>query len=143
MGIYMVAKQVKEGRSELENEYSRVVQAEGNQKAIKAMDDVFEPDDVSWRGFGVIPGSGMKIKSLYESYDARLKYRDMLSSLDGMEFSEPPGCRCGEVLRGIIDSRDCPMFGTSCTPTSPIGPCMVTAEGSCNIVFKYRKKKEK
>jgi hydrogenase expression/formation protein HypD len=141
MGIYMVAKQVKEGRAELENEYSRVVKYEGNPKAISAMEDVFEPADVAWRGFGVIPASGMKLRSSYEQYDARLKYQDLLSGLEGMDFSEPPGCRCGEVLRGLIDSRDCPLFGKSCNPAHPIGPCMVTAEGSCNIVYKYRKNK--
>jgi hydrogenase expression/formation protein HypD len=139
MGIYMVAKQVKEGRAEIENEYVRVVQPEGNPKAISAMTDVFEPADVAWRGFGTIPGSGMKIRDEYSQYDTRVKYEDILASLDGQDFSEPKGCRCGEVLRGLIDSRECPLFGTGCTPKSPIGPCMVTAEGSCNIVFKYRK----
>jgi hydrogenase expression/formation protein HypD len=139
MGIYMVARQVKEGRAEIENEYSRVVQPEGNPKALAAMDEVFETSDIGWRGFGTIPGSGMKLKKDYEKYDARLKYEDLLVHLDDEDFSEPPGCRCGEVLRGIIDSKECNMFGTACTPTSPIGPCMVTAEGSCNIVFKYRK----
>ena len=140
MGIYMVAKQVKEGRAEIENEYTRVVRPEGNPKAIHAMEQVFEPSDIGWRGFGTIPGSGMKLKPEFEGYDARLKYEDLLSVLEGQDFSEPPGCRCGEVLRGLIDSTECNMFGTACTPSNPIGPCMVTAEGSCNIVFKYRKK---
>jgi hydrogenase expression/formation protein HypD len=139
MGIYMVAKQVSEGRAEIENEYTRVVQAEGNPKAISAMENAFEPADVAWRGFGVIPGSGMKLRAEFEQYDARLKYEDVLYSLEGMDFSEPKGCRCGEVLRGLIESSDCPLFGTACKPTQPIGPCMVTAEGSCNIVFKYKK----
>ncbi|UCH87985.1 MAG: hydrogenase formation protein HypD [Thermoplasmata archaeon] len=139
MGFYMVAKQVKEGRAEIENEYSRVVQTEGNPKAIAVMNEVLEPYDVAWRGFGIIPGSGMKLKSEYEQHDARLKYEDILKELEGMDFSEPKGCRCGEVLRGLIDSRECPMFGKACNPANPIGPCMVTAEGSCNIVYKYKK----
>jgi hydrogenase expression/formation protein HypD len=141
MGIYMVAKQVKDGRGEIENEYSRAVRPEGNPKAISIMEQIFEPMDAAWRGFGVIPASGMKLQEKYQGYDARLKYKDLLSFLDEMDFAEPKGCRCGEVLRGLIDSRDCPMFGTACKPTNPIGPCMVTAEGSCNIVFKYRKRK--
>jgi hydrogenase expression/formation protein HypD len=139
MGIYMVAKQVKEGRAEIENEYTRVVQTDGNPKAIAAMEQVFTPSDTAWRGFGVIPGSGMKIRDEYQQYDAALKYQDVIVHLDEEDFSEPPGCRCGEVLRGLIDSRECTLFGTGCTPSKPIGPCMVTAEGSCNIVYKYRR----
>jgi hydrogenase expression/formation protein HypD len=139
MGIYMVSKQVKEGRAEIENEYSRVVQPEGNPKALKLMDEVFVPFDSAWRGFGIIPGSGMKFVDKFEQYDARLKYEDALEKLEGEDFSEPKGCKCGEVLRGLIDSRECPLFGKACAPAHPIGPCMVTAEGSCNIVYKYRK----
>ena len=104
---------------------------------MKALDDVFEPFDVSWRGFPAIQGSGMRMKREYEGFDARKVYEDKLREVSQEAFEEPKGCRCGEVLRGLIDSTDCSLFGTRCTPTQPIGPCMVSVEGSCNIEFKY------
>jgi hydrogenase expression/formation protein HypD len=137
MGVYLVAKQIKNNRAEVENEYNRVVRSEGNKKAIQMLSQVFKSADVPWRGFPVIPGSGLKLKSEFENYDARKKYSDDLAELQEMKYSEPPGCRCGEVLRGLIDSNECPLFGTGCTPDNPIGPCMVSSEGSCNILFKY------
>jgi hydrogenase expression/formation protein HypD len=139
MGIYMLAKQIKEGRAVVENEYKRVVQENGNEKAIEMIDTVFEPNDVAWRGFPVIPDSGLKLRKEFESYDSRKLYPEDLEEVNKFEYKEPPGCRCGEVLRGIIDSTDCPLFGNGCTPNNPIGPCMVSSEGSCNILFKYGK----
>jgi len=137
MSFFMLAKQIHEGRCELEIEYSRVVHPEGNLKALKAMDEAFEPVDWAWRGFGVIPGSGMGLRKEFQAHDARLLFEDTFKELDGKDFSEPPGCKCGDVLRGIIFPKDCPLFGKGCTPQNPIGPCMVTAEGSCNIDHKY------
>ncbi len=137
MGVYMLTRQIVEGRAEVENEYSRVVKEEGNVKALEIMAEVFDPVDVAWRGFPVIPGSGLVLKTEFEQYDARKKYADELQDIQMTEYSEPPGCRCGEVLRGVIDSQECPLFGTGCTPETPIGPCMVSAEGSCNILYKY------
>ena len=137
MGVYMLAKQVKDGRAEVENEYSRVVFKSGNAKANEMIQQVFEPVDIPWRGFPVIPGSGLALKSEFEQFDARKKYQDIISEVSELEYHEPPGCRCGEVLRGLIESTECPLFGTGCTPDNPIGPCMVSAEGSCNIMFKY------
>jgi hydrogenase expression/formation protein HypD len=137
MGVYMLAKQIKEGRAEVENEYSRVVKEFGNKKAIEMLSTVFKPIDVPWRGFPVINGSGLALQDDFEKYDAHKKYEDILSEVQKLEYKEPTGCRCGEVLRGVIDSKECPLFGTGCTPDNPIGPCMVSAEGSCNILFKY------
>ncbi len=139
MGVYMLAKQKAEGRSEVEIEYTRAVKPEGNPKAVGVMNAVFEPMDVKWRGFPVIPGSGLELREEYSEKNARLAFEDDLAELKGKEFPEPEGCLCGEVLRGIVSSEECPLFGTACTPESPVGPCMVSAEGSCNIVFKYGK----
>ncbi len=138
MAVLMIARQVDSGRAEVENEYTRVVKPEGNQKALRLLDDVFDPVDVEWRGFPTIPDSGYKLKKQYGSYDARKRFQDILEPIADMEFHEPEGCLCGEVLRGLIDSRECPMFGTECTPMNPIGPCMVSSEGSCNIAYRYR-----
>lgn len=139
MAVYMLARQIKDGEARVENEYSRVVRHEGNVKALKVLSDVFEPFDVAWRGFPVIHGSGMKMRDAYEQFDARNTYEDELRDVSQEIFEDPKGCRCGEVLRGLIDSADCPLFGVRCTPTSPVGPCMVSAEGSCNIEYRYKK----
>ena len=139
MGVFMLAKQIREGRAEIENEYKRVVNFEGNQKAMAMLDKVFQACDVAWRGFPVIPSSGLELRADFEQYEARKIYEAELEEVSKMEYKEPPGCRCGEVLRGIIESSDCPLFGTGCTPEKPIGPCMVSAEGSCNILYKYGK----
>ncbi len=138
MSIFMLAKQIYEDRAVVENEYTRVVHENGNQKAIEMMSKVFQPIDVPWRGFPSIPASGLELKDDFTVYDARIKFYDELKELQKLEYKEPPGCRCGEVLRGVIESTDCPLFGTGCTPENPIGPCMVSSEGSCNILYKYR-----
>jgi hydrogenase expression/formation protein HypD len=140
MAVYMLARQIRNGKARVENEYSRVVRYEGNYKALKAMDSVFEPFDVDWRGFPIISGSGMKLRHAYERFDARRVYEDALKEISQKVFEDRPGCMCGQVLRGLVDSRDCPLFGKGCTPTYPIGPCMVSVEGSCNIEFKYKKR---
>ncbi|MCK5562398.1 MAG: hydrogenase formation protein HypD, partial [Thermoplasmata archaeon] len=139
MGVFMLAKQITGGRAVVENEYKRVVHEDGNQKAIGMLEQVFQPCDVPWRGFPVIPESGLKLRTEFDTYDARLKFSEILEEVNKIEYKEPPGCRCGEVLRGIIDSTECPLFGTGCTPENPIGPCMVSSEGSCNILYKYGK----
>jgi hydrogenase expression/formation protein HypD len=137
MGVFMIARQVKNGEAKVENEYSRVVKPEGNPKAIEMMHKVFEPFDVEWRGFPQIPGSGLAFRKQYEDMDARKRFEDDLKEIREMEFPEPAGCRCSEVLRGLITSDECPLFGKKCTPRNPVGPCMVSVEGSCNILFKY------
>ena len=137
MGCLEIARQKAEGRAELRNLYGRVVRPEGNTAALKAMEETFEPFDVKWRGFPVIPGSGLSISRKYEEHDARKRYRDELEEVMELEIPEPPGCRCGEVLRGLVDPTECPLFGKGCEPGSPIGPCMVSREGSCNILFRW------
>ena len=139
MGVYMLAKQKMKGECKMEIEYTRAVREEGNPKAVEVMDSVFEHTDVKWRGFPVIPDSGQELREEYGSKNARLVFEDILAELEGREFPEPEGCLCGEVLRGIVSSDECPLFGTACTPESPVGPCMVSSEGSCNIVYKYGK----
>jgi hydrogenase expression/formation protein HypD len=136
IAVYMLAMQISRGEARVENEYTRVVRPEGNEKARHIMDEVFEPFDTSWRGFPVISGSGLKLREDFEEYDARKRYEDELSMLDN-EYKEPEGCRCGEILRGLVYSDECPLFGKVCTPRHPVGPCMVSREGSCNIMLRY------
>jgi hydrogenase expression/formation protein HypD len=136
VAVYMLAMQIRKSEAKVENEYARVVKAEGNEKAKRIMATVFEPCDVGWRGFPVIPGSGLTLKNEFERYDARKRYEEELSTLSS-DYKEPEGCRCGEILRGVVDPNDCPLFGTACTPQHPVGPCMVSREGSCNILFRY------
>ncbi|MEA2054434.1 MAG: hydrogenase formation protein HypD [Candidatus Thermoplasmatota archaeon] len=138
MGVWMIAKQVLEGRGEVENEYKRCVTYEGNEKALKVLDEVFDREGARWRGFPDIEDSKMVIKKKFEDYDAEKKYEDMLVDLKNREFKEPPGCRCGEVLRGLIPPDECPLFGGKCKPSHPVGPCMVSIEGACNIDYRYK-----
>jgi hydrogenase expression/formation protein HypD len=135
IAVYMIAQQVQHGEAKVENEYSRVVKPTGNTKALQALNTVFHPIDVEWRGFPSIPQSGMALKSRYAPWDARQVWADALQAVRTVD--EAPGCRCGEILRGLIEPTDCPLFRTTCTPTHPIGPCMVSIEGSCHIEFKY------
>jgi hydrogenase expression/formation protein HypD len=138
MASWMLVQQIKKGKAFVQNEYSRIVHKEGNIRAKDALKKVFEPEDKKWRGFPEIPKSGLKLKSKYEDYDARKIFEDDLEEIVNKEFSEPHGCRCGELLRGLITPFECPLFGQACTPESPVGPCMVSIEGSCNIEYRYR-----
>lgn len=140
MGVLMLVRQVQQRKAKVENEYIRVVKPLGNRKAQQVLTDVFEPVDVKWRGFPVISQSGLKLRPEYADYDARLKYQDELRMLEKQEFTEPVGCLCGEVLRGLISSTQCPLFGHECTPENPVGPCMVSSEGNCHIQYLYMKK---
>ena len=140
MSAWMLTRQIQQGKAVVENEYTRVVKEEGNTKALEAINNVFETSDMQWRGFHIIPKSGMQLRKKFVEYDARRKYEDELQEICDKEFAEPKGCRCGEVLRGLVTSQECPLFGKTCTPNTPIGPCMVSKEGSCNIEFRYSKK---
>jgi hydrogenase expression/formation protein HypD len=139
MSCWMLVKQIKSKEAKIENEYKRAVHPEGNIQAQKIMNMVFEPCDVKWRGFPVIKDSGLKLRKKFEKYDARVKYDDILAEIQGKKFFEPKGCRCGELLRGLISPFECPLFGRACTPDHPVGPCMVSVEGSCNIEYRYSK----
>ena len=114
------------------NCYPRVVKSKGNISAIKLMENVMEPCDSEWRGLGVIPMSGMKLKSEYEDFDARNKFN--MTKIDG---KPNPACRCGEVLQGKCKPSDCKVFGKGCTPLHPIGACMVSNEGACSAYYQY------
>jgi len=141
MAAYLLARQIKEGRAEVENEYGRVVKPDGNPKALRMLDDVFEPGDIEWRGFPVIKDSAMILKNKFEKYDARKRFEDELKEVRSRKYEYPKGCKCGEVLRGLLDPKDCALFGKVCTPQTPVGPCMVTFEGGCNIEYRYGAKK--
>ncbi len=138
MSVYMLVKQIVEERAEVENEYSRLVKPEGNLKAKALLKQVFRPVDRAWRGFPVIPKSALELKPEYDAHNARVVYENLLQKI-GTVKDELGGCRCGEVLRGLITSEQCPAFGKGCTPNYPMGPCMVSREGSCNISYRYRK----
>lgn len=137
VGVLMLQRQVEEGRSEVENEYGRVVKEEGNTKALEVIQEVFEKKDLEWRGFPEIPNSGLKLREKYDDYSARKRFSEILKDLQDKTFEEPEGCLCGSVLRGIIKSKECDLFGNECTPSNPVGPCMVSREGACNIEYRY------
>ncbi|MEM0492491.1 MAG: hydrogenase formation protein HypD [Candidatus Thermoplasmatota archaeon] len=137
MGVYMLAKMFKDGEARVVNEYKRAVRSEGNVKAQRVVDMVFSRCGVKWRGFPVIDDSGLALRRGFSRYDARLLFEDELEEVYSRDYGEPPGCRCGEVLRGLCSSRDCSLFGVDCTPDHPVGPCMVSVEGSCHIEYRY------
>ncbi|MBT8507597.1 hydrogenase formation protein HypD [Methanomicrobiaceae archaeon CYW5] len=136
LGLLMLIRQVKEGRAEVENAYPRAVCRDGNPKAMEMMYRVFEPHDVEWRGFPVIPGSGLKLRKEFEQYDAQKKF-----DIEIRHVEKHTACICDRVLRGIADPTDCKLFGTACTPRKPVGPCMVSHEGACKIWALYNQKK--
>jgi len=133
LGLSVLCEQLADKTHEVKNAYGRVVTNQGNQKAMSLLHEVFQPSDAPWRGLGIIPDSGLAFRDEFSEFDA-VKRFDLKSVQTG---SEPSGCACGQVLRGIIDPVDCPLFGNECTPESPVGSCMVSSEGSCAAWFKY------
>ena len=131
-GILMIARQIAQKRSEVEIQYRNIVKEEGNPKAVALLGQVFEPVDAYWRGIGVIPGSGLKLRNEFTAFDAVARFNPEVSN-----EPEPELCSCGDILRGVKIPTECPLFGTGCTPDSPVGPCMVSTEGSCAAYFKY------
>jgi hydrogenase expression/formation protein HypD len=130
---YMIVKQIVEGRAEIENQYARVVSREGNRKALEVLFEVFEPRDYfEWRGLGSIAHSGMKLKNRYEQFDAERKF-----SVPGLRIADPKACQCGEILKGVKKPWECKVFGTACTPETPIGSCMVSSEGACAAYYNF------
>ena len=138
MAVYMLVRQITKKEAKVENEYSRTVHYDGNEKALRLLDEVFEPSDIVWRGFPVIPKSAMKLKSKFRSYDARTIHSSTLETIREIKFEESKECMCGEILRGLKEPHDCSLFFDVCTPQHPIGPCMVSIEGACNIEYRYR-----
>ena len=131
-GVAMLARQVVSGAARVETQYSRIVKADGNPKARELLYRVFAPSDARWRGLGVIPGSGLAIREEFAAFDAA---RQLPVTVEPSH--EPPGCRCGEILKGQIVPRECSLFGSVCTPEDPVGACMVSSEGTCAAEYKY------
>jgi hydrogenase expression/formation protein HypD len=135
MGIFHVCSMIAQGSPKVVNAYSRIVKKDGNPLAVRTYEKVFEPADALWRGIGVIPKSGLSIREEYADFDAAKKHG---ISLDPDASSDQPdGCSCGGVLKGVIKPLECPLFATACTPRTPVGPCMVSSEGSCAAYYKY------
>ena len=123
---------IAEGRHGSFVQYARAVRPGGNARAREVMFSVFEETDAEWRGLGRIPGSGLGLRAGFGDHDAAKRH-----DLPGADAPDPPGCRCGDVLRGFIQAPQCPLFGTACTPRRPQGPCMVSSEGACAARYRY------
>lgn len=131
--IHMLLLQLAEGRSEVENQYARVVPWAGNARALRAIDEVMEPrPSFEWRGLGFIAHSALRIREKYAAYDA-----ERLFAVPGVRVADPKACQCGEVLKGVLKPWECKVFGTACTPETPIGTCMVSSEGACAAYYNF------
>ena len=131
--LQMLLRQLVEGRCEVENQYRRLVRSEGNAAALHAITDVFELRSFfEWRGLGSIDHSGLTLRAPYARFDAEQRFRT-----PGLSIADPKACQCGEVLKGAIKPWDCKVFGTACTPATPIGSCMVSSEGACAAYYNY------
>jgi hydrogenase expression/formation protein HypD len=131
--IAMLLAQIGAGRCEVENQYSRVVRVEGNPRALAVLAEVFElRPHFEWRGLGFISQSALKLRAEFAAFDAELHY-----ALPGVRVADPKACQCGEVLKGVIKPWECKVFGTACTPETPIGTCMVSSEGACAAYYSY------
>ena len=136
LGLLMLVEQVRDGETRVDNAYPRAVTREGNVRAQELMYEVFERNDAEWRGFPVIPKSGLKLRPEFAEYDAQQKF--------GVEFKhvgKHSACICDRVLRGIAQPTDCKLFSKACTPRNPVGPCMVSHEGACRIWHMYKIKR--
>jgi hydrogenase expression/formation protein HypD len=131
-GISLLIDQVESGRAEVENQYRRAVTREGNSAARKLIEEVFEPADSTWRGIGIIPQSGLVFRPGWKKFDATDRF-----SMPEISVKEHPGCKCGEVLRGVMTPPECSLFRRVCSPQDPKGPCMVSAEGTCGAYYRY------
>ena len=131
-GIAMLVRQLHEGRAEIEIAYERGVRTDGNPVAQKIIADVFDTCEATWRGLGPIPDSGYRLKPEFAEFDAVARFQP-----DIEPTRDPRGCRCGDVLRSVIAPNQCPLFDKVCTPENPVGPCMVSSEGSCAAYYRY------
>jgi len=130
--VERLVEQIEKGEPKMETTYTRGVKPEGNIEARKLMDQVFEAAPADWRGLGIVDGSGLRIRKNYSQYDA-----DVRIPVSGGPLCEPKGCLCGEILRGVKTPAECKLFGTTCTPEKPVGPCMVSSEGACAAHYQY------
>ncbi|MFN4259120.1 MAG: hydrogenase formation protein HypD [Gemmataceae bacterium] len=136
-GILMVVQQLETGRQEVENQYARSVRRDGNHSARAIIAEVYEICDRPWRGLGVLPRSGLRLRPDYRDFDAEVRF-----DVATMTTSEPAECRSGEVLQGQIRPDECAAFGNRCTPDHPLGAPMVSAEGACAAYWKYGRRPE-
>jgi hydrogenase expression/formation protein HypD len=131
--IYLLLRQLEEGRCEIENQYTRVVPWYGNPRALAAIDEVMTVrPQFEWRGLGTIPASAMRIRDEFAAFDAERRY-----PVPGIRVADPKACQCGEVLKGVLKPWECKVFGTACTPETPIGTCMVSSEGACAAYYNF------
>ena len=130
--VDMLVNQIEEGSPSVENAYRRGVKPEGNRHALEVMERIFETGDADWRGIGVVPGSGLRLRPEYRRFDAEANF-----DIRAERGLEPKGCICGSVLRGVSTPAECRLFRKVCTPENPVGPCMVSAEGSCAAYYQY------
>ena len=131
--IVMLLEQIRQGRCEVENQYTRVVRDDGNPKALAILAEVFElRPHFEWRGLGFISQSALRLRPEFAQWDAELRYE-----VPGVRVADPKACQCGEVLKGVIKPWECKVFGTACTPETPIGTCMVSSEGACAAYYNF------
>ncbi|RAY15703.1 hydrogenase formation protein HypD [Actinomadura craniellae] len=131
--VYLAMRQLAEGRAEVENQYARVVPWDGNPVALRAIGEVMEPRPYfEWRGLGIISHSALRMRDTYAQHDA-----ERIFDLPGVRVADPKACQCGEVLKGVLKPWECKVFGTACTPETPIGTCMVSSEGACAAYYNF------
>jgi len=131
--VWLVLKQIAEGRAEIENQYGRIVPPDGNPAALAAIERVFELREFfEWRGLGSIDHSGVRMREAYVQFDAERKF-----AIPSLQIEDPKACECGSVLKGLIKPWQCKVFGTSCTPHTPLGALMVSSEGACAAYYQY------
>lgn len=132
-GVHMVIQQVLQGRCEVENQYTRVVHDEGNPKALDVLGRVFQlRTQFEWRGLGFISQSGLELREEFDEWNA-----EKMFTVPGVRVADPKACQCGEVLKGVLKPWECKVFGTACTPETPIGTCMVSSEGACAAYYNF------
>lgn len=137
---YMIVKQIYSGNSDIENQYLRGVSSDGNPVARETVAKVFTAEDAWWRGLGKLPGSGLKIRDEFAEHDAKQKFSIEMPA--DKAYASGYGCVCGDILKGIKTPDQCSLFGSACTPLSPVGPCMVSSEGSCAAYHHYERYRE-
>lgn len=125
---------IKDNQASFENEYTRMVNFEGNKYAYDKIYEYFEPSDDLWRGMGKIKKSGLTIKKDFARYDAAKKF-----GIKILDTEKATACKCGEVIKGKLEPDGCPLFGSECTPDNAVGPCMVSSEGACAAYYKYQR----
>jgi hydrogenase expression/formation protein HypD len=131
--IFMLLGQLSEGRCEVDNQYTRVVPWDGNPKALEVINEVMELRPYfEWRGLGFISHSALRVRDCYARFDA-----ERIFDLPGVRVADPKACQCGEVLKGVLKPWECKVFGTACTPETPIGTCMVSPEGACAAYYNF------